>query len=226
MDDAARERHIVELLPLLRRIAGRVNRMVKGSDLGDLIGDGSIGLVRAVDAYDPQRGIPLERYARRLMLGTMLNGLRRMDPVSERVRQIVRTAERERYRLAVEIGRMPTREQMARRHPLLAGAARRVYQCSPLSLDAPLPAAECAGSTAACDPANVALENDERAYLRALVDALPERERRLVLAYYYGSASLRSVGEQLNISSQRASQLHIAAIGRLRKRIDAASYRR
>lgn len=225
MDNDLRERRVEELLPLLRRIARRVNRMVKGSDLGDLIGDGSIGLIRAVDAYDPDRGTSLEAFAGRLILGTMLNGLRRMDSVSERVRHIIRKAERDRYRLAVAIGSMPSASEIARRHPLYERAAYSAYRSLPLSLDSPLPLREHLALDSTCDPASIAAENGERAYLRALVDALPERQRQLVLAHYYGSASLRRIGEALNISSQRASQLHVSAITRLRKKISAAAYR-
>lgn len=220
-----RELRIRSLLPLLGRIARRVHRMVRASDLGDLIGDGSIGLIRAVDAYDPHRGTPLEAYARRLILGTMLNGLRRMDHVSERVRRTLRYAERERYRLAVDAGAMPSEQEMARRHPGARRAAAVAHRAIPLSLDAPLPMGEHLGCDFGGDPASIAAERDERVYLRALVEALPERQRRLMLAHYYGSISLRSIGQAFQISSQRASQLHLSAIARLRKSVYASSHR-
>ncbi len=225
MVDDEREAQIRALLPLVRRIALRVHRMVRGSDLGDLVGDGSIGLVRAVDAYDSSHGTTLRAYAARLVLGTMLNGLRRMDPVSERVRQTLRNTDRERYRLATLCGRMPTQREMTQRFPDSQRAATIAYRAMPLSLDAPLPVGERLGSSLSGDPAVIAVDDDERRRLRALLDSLPERERRLVLAYYYGRASLRRIGETFNVSSQRASQLHLAAIARLRKRMNVAAHR-
>ncbi len=88
-----RERRIRALLPLVRSIARRVHRMVPMTDVDDLIGDGCVGLIRAVDAFDPARGVPLEHYARRVVLGAVLNGIRRMDPVSERMRRTMRSRE-------------------------------------------------------------------------------------------------------------------------------------
>ena len=99
-----REAAIRRLFPLVRQIARRVRRMVAGVELDDLVGDGSIGLIRAVDNFDPMRGPTLEHYASRLIAGAMLNGIRRMDPVSERARRAVRDGENERFRIAVARG--------------------------------------------------------------------------------------------------------------------------
>ncbi|HEY9085139.1 MAG TPA: sigma-70 family RNA polymerase sigma factor [Candidatus Tyrphobacter sp.] len=222
MDDAGREERIRDLLPLVRRLAARLRRMVPRADLGDLIGDGNVGLVRAVDAFDTRRGTSLEHYARKVIVGTMLNGLRRMDPASERARRTLREGERERYRLAMLRGRMPSSTEMAHCRPALARAEYAVYRALPLSLDAPLPPGERGPLDLAGDPASIVSEDQERAYLRTLLNALPDRERRLMLAHYYGRTSLRRIGAAFSISGQRASQLHIAAIARLRKALDAA----
>ncbi|HXM06253.1 MAG TPA: sigma factor, partial [Candidatus Acidoferrum sp.] len=62
-----REERIRRMFPLVKRIARRVKRMVPGFDVEDLIGDGSVGLIRAVDSYDPTRGPTAAQYARRLI---------------------------------------------------------------------------------------------------------------------------------------------------------------
>ena len=120
-----REDAIRRLVPLVRRIARRIVRLVPGADLDDLIGDGCVGIIRAVDGFDPNLGTSLEQYARRVALGAMLNGVRRLDPVSERVRRVIRVAEREavrarrRIRRIADIGRtgspLPTPEQSPNR---------------------------------------------------------------------------------------------------------------
>ncbi len=220
-----RDARVRALLPLVRRLARRVHRVIPRADLGDLIGDGSVGLIRAVDTYDPARGTTLEYFARKLIVGTMLNGLRRLDPVPERVRRTVRLVERERYRLAVMHGGVPSTREMARRYPGFERAECAAYRALSLSLDAPLPLGERVTPDAGADPGYVAVENDERAYLQALVCALPERQRRLLLAHYYGAESLRRIGAAWNISSQRASQIHLAAIARLRKALGVSSRR-
>src|SRR5665213_3619587 len=109
-----REATIRSLLPLVRTMARRVARVVRAADLDDLIGDGSVGLIRAVDAFDPARGASLETYVRRVVLGAMLNGLRRLDPVSERARRALREAERLRLALAQDRGSLPTLGEMER----------------------------------------------------------------------------------------------------------------
>jgi RNA polymerase sigma factor (sigma-70 family) len=118
-----REARIRELLPLVKRIARRLKRLAPGFDLDDLIGDGSLGLIRAVDSYDPSRGSSLKHFARHSIAGAMLNGIRRMDPVSERARRAVRDCENDRYAIAAERGDVPTLAEMDRRHPSYARAS-------------------------------------------------------------------------------------------------------
>jgi RNA polymerase sigma factor (sigma-70 family) len=217
-----REEAIRRLLPLVRTIARRIVRLVPGSDLDDLIGDGCVGLIRAVDGFDPTLGASLEHYARRITLGAMLNGIRRLDPVSERVRRLVRIAERERYALAVELGAMPPNAVLERRHPHLARAQAEAYRGSPLSLDAPLPpeagGAPCGGR----DPADAVIANAQRRRIRAAIDALPQRQRAIVVAHYFRERPLRALSDEMHVSPQRVSQLHLAAIERMRRALAPA----
>ena len=67
MTEDARTAQIRALLPMVKQLARRVQRMLPQADLDDLVGDGSVGLIRAVDAFDPALGIPLEHYARRVV---------------------------------------------------------------------------------------------------------------------------------------------------------------
>src|SRR5579863_9976350 len=134
-----REARIRELFPLVRRIAQRIRKMVPGTELDDLIGDGSIGLIRAVDQFDEARGPSFEHYARRLIAGAMLNGVRRMDPVSERSRRSAREGEELRYAIAVRTGVMPTLVEIERQRPAFKRTLAATHCGTPLSLDAPLP---------------------------------------------------------------------------------------
>ncbi len=211
-----REAAIRALLPMVRRLARRVRRMVAGAELDDLVGDGSVGLIRAVDGFDPARGVPLEQYARKVVLGAMLNGMRRLDPVSERVRRTIRIAERERHARAHREGRMPSPGEMERTFPLLARARAHVHQHTPLSLDTKFPGRERVGMDVDADPQIVLGLRTEHERIRAALAALPPRQRRIVVAHYYRDCSLRSLGPVLGVSPQRVSQLHLLAIERLR----------
>ncbi|HEX3468107.1 MAG TPA: sigma-70 family RNA polymerase sigma factor [Candidatus Elarobacter sp.] len=217
MSDALRETLACELLPIVRQIARRVQRMVPSADLDDLIGDGSLGILRALDAYDAARGVSLETYARRVILGAILNGVRRMDPVSERMRRTIRVAERTRYALAQELGTLPTPREMERRVPGLYRARVQATRRIPLSLDAPLPiGGEQLELDLAADPQQIVLERLKRERIHAAIDALPPRQRDVVLGHYFAERHLRILAESLGISPQRVSQLHLMAIDRLR----------
>ncbi len=211
-DDAIRR-----LVPLVRRIARRIVRLVPGADLDDLIGDGCVGIIRAVDAYDPTLGPSLEQYARRVALGAMLNGVRRLDPVSERVRRVIRLAERERFALAVERGALPSYADLETRFPALVRARTDAHRGSPLSLDAPRPPESGCAPSGGEDPADAVIANGERRRIRAAIEALPQRQRAVVIAHYFAERPLRALSDEMRVSPQRVSQLHLAAIERMRR---------
>jgi RNA polymerase sigma factor for flagellar operon FliA len=214
---AQREAAVRELLPLVRGIARSLHRLVGGADLDDLIGDGCVGLVRALDAFDPARGVSREQYVRRVVIGAMLNGVRRLDPVGERHRRIVRYAERERYALAVARGAFPAEAELEARHPGLARARQAVASASVLSLDAPLPTGTAHPAMAAANPADVLERLVDHRRVRRAVGALPERQRTIVLQHYFAERPLRALGADMHVSAQRVSQLHLAALARMRR---------
>ncbi|MFN2459946.1 MAG: sigma-70 family RNA polymerase sigma factor [Candidatus Velthaea sp.] len=212
-----REEQIRRLLPLVRKIARRIARVVGGSDIDDLVGDGSVGLIRAVDSFDPRYGLTLEQYARRVIAGAMLNGVRRLDPVSERVRRTIRIAERERYALASERGVLPPLAEMEERVPGLRRARTEAHRGTPLSIDAPLPSGERLDLPDHADPQAVVTADADREHIRTAVAALPPRQRRLIVEHYFAERSLRTLSGEMRVSPQRVSQLHLLAIGRLRR---------
>jgi RNA polymerase sigma factor for flagellar operon FliA len=218
-----REAQIRGLLPIVRSFARRVHRMVPSSELDDLIGDGCVGLIRAVDAFDPTRGVPLEQYARRLILGAVLNGVRRADPVPERMRRTLRMAENARFALAQELGTLPTPGAMERITPPLAPARTEAYRRNALSLDTKLPRSERLQLDHSGDPQEIAIGRLERECMRRAIAALPQRQRSIVMAHYFGEQPLRALVAPLSISPQRVSQLHLIALRRLRDELAATA---
>ena len=223
MDAEAREAQIRALFALVKKIARRVSRMVPGSDIEDLVGEGCIGLVRAVDSFDPSRGPTLEQYASRIVAGAMLNGIRRLDPVSERVRRDIREADRERYALATELGAMPTTVEMEARRPGLRRAITNAYRHAPVSLDAPLPNGERLSGDWEADPSAIIAFESERETIRGMLDALPLRHRELLTRHYFRGQTLHAISHEMGVSPQRVSQLHLSALSRLRKVMGGAN---
>ncbi|MDQ6941479.1 MAG: sigma-70 family RNA polymerase sigma factor [Candidatus Eremiobacteraeota bacterium] len=218
-----REERIRALLPIVRYIARRIHRMVPSSEFDDLVGDGCVGLIRAVDRFDPTRGVPLEKYARRLILGAVLNGVRRADPVPERMRRTLRIADKERYALAQELGTLPTAGSMERATPPLAPARTEAYRRNALSLDTTLPRSERLQLDHSADPQEIAIVRLERECMRRAIAALPQRQRSIVMAHYFGEQPLRALVGALNVSPQRVSQLHLIALRRLRADLAASA---
>jgi RNA polymerase sigma factor FliA len=214
-----REERIRALLPIVRYIARRVHRMVPSSELDDLIGDGCVGLIRAIDAFDPTRGVPLEQYARRLILGAVLNGVRRADPVPERMRRTLRVADKARYALAQELGTLPTPGAMERTTPPLAPARTEAYRRNALSLDTKLPRSERLQLDHSADPQEIAIARLERECMRRAIADLPQRQRSIVVAHYFGEQPLRALVGVLDVSPQRVSQLHLIALRQLREEL-------
>lgn len=224
MDESLdREGLIRRYFPLVKRIARRIHRLVPSIDVDDLVGDGSVGLIRAVDYFDPLRGPTLEQYARQLIAGAMLNGIRRMDPVSERARRALRDGESERYRIAVERGSVPGDIEMEALRPGFARASVAAHRGVPLSIDAPLPEGERLTNDWSGDPASIIMARERVHAVRALLDRLAPRQRELVKAHYFREQTLRDIGVRMRISPQRASQLHTAAIAKLRKAVDVTA---
>jgi len=220
---APRARELVcELaLPQVRRLASSVLRRLPPHFTDeDLIGDGCVGLLRAIDRFDPERGMSFVKWASRLIRGSMLNGLRRMDSIPERVRRDARVLDKARWCVAQSAGTTPTdvglsRSKLAtvqlalrRAVPLSLEAPARQHLDNPMTLRDRLAADDDPGATVVTKAAHAALSNAVR--------RLPKRERLIVAAFYGKEASFRTIGGRLGISKQRVSQIHGQALTALR----------
>lgn len=221
MNGDRREEMIRELFPLVRRIAARVNRLIPSADRDDLIGDGCVGAIKAVDYFDASRNVPLAHYAARVIAGAILNGVRSMDTVPERVRREIRMADRERYDIAAKTGKLPTQAEMEQRRPRLRRAVALASRYTPLSLDDTLPLGERLALDWGADPALVASERAARGELSDALSVLPERQRKVLVLHYVHGHSFSRVGRLMHISPQRASQLHLAGMKRLKAAMHA-----
>lgn len=215
MTSEERESVVAQLFPIVRIIAHRVARICRLADADDLIGDGALGLVRAVDNFDPSRGVALEQYVRHVVLGAMLNGLRRKDPVSERARRRVRQGERVRQELESH-GRLVSDRELEESVPGFRRALAQVERGLPLSLDAPLPFGSRLALDWSSDPARIFEASSREGDVREAIERLPARHRDIVLQHYFGERSLRALSAHMAVTPQRISQLHCAALARLR----------
>ncbi|HVA37917.1 MAG TPA: sigma-70 family RNA polymerase sigma factor [Candidatus Dormibacteraeota bacterium] len=220
-----REAAIRALLPMIRSLSRSVAFKVPSCEQEDLASEGAIGAIRAVDTFDPGRGVPLRAYARKLVYGAMLNGVRRMDAVPEHVRREARIAERVRYEIYARGGRDPRFEEIAAAAGLDAARLdedlRRAAAITALSLDEPLPP----GLREPADheePTVILCRRERNRQLTQALRALPERERYVVVQHYFRRATFEVLGRRMGVSRQRASQIHLQALRRLRRRLAGA----
>lgn len=221
---ADRNATILSLAPLARKLARRVAARVASAvvDVDDLESAGWMAAIQAVDRFDPSFGVPFEGYAIRVMLGAMYNELRRVDPVSERNRRTLRSGHRVRHELRHELGREPSRSEIEVRCPGYGRALGR-YARLEVSYDATV--ATCEGTMrrpidALCssdDVAGAVVAAETRVELQGAIASLDDRRRAVISQHYFEHRSLHSIAEELDVSAQRASQLHRTALARLRK---------
>ncbi len=228
-DLSARERLILQYAPLVKYVAGRLSiGLPPVLDMEDILSSGMVGLIRAVEHYDPKRGVPFENYAATCIRGAILDQLRSLDTLSRSVRQRSREIERAISTLQMTLGRLPTDEEVAGQLGLDMDSYQRWLSelgLSTISLDSALSAdgdGDVSSLLSSLEDANspdpVSL-TERRSLLDALSDAiatLSEREKLLLSLYYKEELTMREISEVMGVSESRVCQLHTRAILRLR----------
>jgi RNA polymerase sigma-B factor len=229
-DLAARDELIRRCLPLARRLAGRYQRSAEPLD--DLLQVASIGLIKAVDRFDPSRGTAFSSFAVPSILGELKRHFRDHGwaarvprPVQERVLKVNAATER----LSRSAGRAPTPKELAAaldltvEEVLEALAAASAYDS--ISLEAPLASEEDSGGTFADTMGEIddRLELVEyRSVVAATIRALPERERAVLSMRFDEDMTQSEIAERIGVSQMHVSRLIRRALARLRTVAEAA----
>lgn len=229
-DPALRDELITTYAPLVRFVVSRLG--IPPScllDTDDLLSCGTIGLINAVDRYDPARGSRFESFASTRIRGAVIDHLRSLNWLPRTAMARIRQIEYAIANLEQRLGRPPKEEEIAAEAHVSPSRYRQMLQEAGtivLSLDAPLgPLAQEEGFTSLAD-----LLEDERspepdeqveaqelmALLRVALEGLPERERLLLALYYREELTMKEISKIMNVSESRVCQLHIQAILRLR----------
>ncbi|MBD5655894.1 MAG: sigma-70 family RNA polymerase sigma factor [Candidatus Eremiobacteraeota bacterium] len=217
-----REATILQLQPIVQAIAHVTWRRLRGTELDDLIGDGYLGLIAAVDTFDAARGMSLERYARRKVLYAMVDGARRTAHLSQLSRRVLQNAERDRYSFAMSVGRMPSPRELEQRNPKLRSAQCSAQLRRPVSIDAAQPIDALVPLDWRTDPASLLCAHETEVSVRRALDRLPERHRELLGLYYGAGFRLEALANRLSLTKQRVAQLRDHALAKLRREVVAS----
>ena len=231
-----RDRLILTYAPLVKYVAGRLGSGLPAHvDEGDLISYGLLGLISAIERYDPDRDIKFETYAIVRIKGAIIDELRALDWVPRSVRSRAREIERAIAELEAKVGRAPTDEEIAHKIGIsqdeLEESLTDISRSSIAALDELWSGGADGDQVSLLDtiedqagprPADALDETEVRETLADAIARLPEREKLVITLYTYEELTLREIGEVLGVTESRVSQLHTKAVLRLRSRLSGA----
>jgi RNA polymerase sigma factor FliA len=226
-DKALRDRLILNYAPLVKYVAGRLGGGLPAHvDEGDLVSYGLLGLIGAIERFDPAREIKFETYAISRIKGSIIDELRSLDWVPRSVRSRAREIERALRRpptdteiaAAIGITEEEFQDSLTAISRTSVAALDELWQVSSSGGDA-VSLIDMIEDPHAEDPTREMSATELREALADAIQRLPDREKLVITLYYYEELTLREIGEVLGVTESRVSQLHTKAILRLKVRM-------
>jgi RNA polymerase sigma factor for flagellar operon FliA len=217
--------------PLVKRVWSRLRVSLPPAADGladDLIQVGCIGLIQALDGFDPRMGASFETYARLRIRGAMLDELRRQDWLSKQSRQRWKALQRASAELAQQHGRPATEQELSQRAGLdIEGLREQLLECAPATLvflDALRPDGSGAWHEQVADPAAAApdqgpLAEDLKGALAQAIGELPPQEHQLLVLLLQEDLGHKEAAQALGLSAARISQIYAKAVLHLQARL-------
>ena len=227
---AARDHLIVHYSPLVKFVAGRVGSGLPSSvESGDLISSGVLGLIDAIERFEPERGFKFETFAVPRIRGAIYDGLRQLDWVPRSVRSRARQVEKAIAEIEHAEGRSPTDEEIAEKLGISPEELAKWLASIASTTIGPLDRAIAAGSEPAVlegpgsQAPSAVIEDRELSHLmREEIKRLPEREKLVLSLYYDEGLTLSEIGQVLGVTESRVSQIHTKSVLQLRSRLVSA----
>lgn len=228
LSEEKREALIIEHVPLLKHIVGRLFFDIPGAvDKDDLFGFGMIGLIGAADSWDQSRGIAFSTFAYPRIRGAILDELRRMDFLPRGRRERVRAVDAAIAELEQSQGRTPSPEAIAEHLGWGSQEVDEVFVSAAAAARTSLDGARenGAGNDLASmlldpksdDPLGSAEYEELKEALIVAIQGLPDQEKTVITLYYAEELLLREIADILGVTESRVSQIHSRAIYRLNR---------
>ena len=216
---------------LVRYTAERLHTKLPGKvELDDLISAGTFGLMDAIDAFDPGRGVKFETYCSPRIRGSILDELRSMDWVPRLVRARAHQLSRAKQSLEAHLGRKPRKEELAEEMCMNMADFERLQQDADaigiVSLDSQYGDDEGEKDIREIDiikdrkSEDPPIEAQKRDLKDLLTKGLTRAERLIVVLYYYEEMTMKEIGATLDLSESRVSQMHSSILMRLKAQLN------
>ena len=227
LEGPERDRLLLEHLPSVRYIAHRIHeRLPQHVELDDLISSGIVGLIDAFNKFDHTKQVQFKSYAQFRIRGAILDSLRVLDWSPRELRRKGRAVQEAIQTMTCNLRRTPTETEIARElnlgiheYQLLLGQLKGL-EIGSLNVEHNDDSGEdqlayIAGSPED-DPLFRCLQGEMRQLLVDAIEELPEKERMVLTLYYYEELTMKEIGLTLGVVESRVSQIHSAAVVRLR----------
>ena len=232
-DTRIRDFFVKQYAPLVKYVAGKVAiGMPNNVEFDDLVGFGVFGLFDAIEKFDPDKHVKFKTYAVTRIRGAIFDELRTIDWVPRSVRQKTREVEETIRKLEASVGRAATDEEIAKAmrmnikdfHNLML----KISGTSVLSLNEvwysgedndKMSIVESIESPSSLNPDSIVEKEEIKRIIVEAINELPEKEKKVLVLYYYEDLTLKEIGEVLEVTESRISQLHTKAILRLRAKL-------
>jgi RNA polymerase sigma factor for flagellar operon FliA len=232
-DPHIRETFIKQYAPLVKYVAGKVAvGMPHNVEFDDLVGFGVFGLLDAIDKFDPEKNVKFKTYAVTRIRGAIFDELRTIDWVPRSVRQKTREVEDAIGSLEAQLGRTATDQEIAKSLGMdesdFLKTMQRISSTSILSLNDvwfsgdendKVSIGDSIESPSSLNPDVIVEKEEMRRVIIEAINDLPEKEKKILVLYYYEDLTLKEIGKVLEVTESRVSQLHTKAILRLRSKL-------
>ena len=237
IDERLRHQLIMDYAPLIRFVAQRIAvRLPSNIDLSDLVSSGIIGLMDAIDKYDPSRDNKFRTYAEFRIRGAILDELRAQDWVPRSVRDKAKKVEKSYVKLEQKHKRAVSEQEVSKDLGMPLGKYHRmiakVRTVMLVSLDEVSGTSqldnrstlECMENASSTDNPFIQLKvKNLKKTLRDNIKALPDKQRLVISLYYFEELNLKEIGRILNVTESRVSQIHTQAVKRLQGKLESVS---
>ena len=228
-----REKLIIEYAPLVKIVAGRLSMYLGYNvEYDDLVGYGIFGLIDAIDKFDYGKGIKFETYASLRIRGAILDQIRKMDWIPRSLRQKQKKIDVAMSKLELELGRPATDEELAKEIGIsedeLLSWQGQANVTNVISLDEFVDTSgeknvESVGVNTFETPEEVIEKDELKKLLAESLETLTDREKKVILLYYYEELTLKEISLVLEVSESRVSQLHTRALQKMKTKLGSAA---